>query len=211
MLLSLTEIFFPYNHTAVPFEVEQDRFYPSNSNIIFVDKSENSKLAGIIINKNSVSRNSAETYTGNYSVSEDMVLKLQGIDNKYIVAQPNPYRKFFNFFIKISSFIAESLGKTEKQAVKVTAIKTVSIIITISAISFFFSTGKWPLINYLFSQFFVICFIGFNFYIQRIQLPQFLQDAGNLIPFNNGIYYFTYIVFSLCILLIKILSLKVNK
>ena len=142
-----------------------------------------------------------------------MILKLQDIDSEYIVEKPNPYQKFFNFFIKNSSFIAENVyhalskgGETEKPDLKAILIKSCSIIITISAISFFFSAGKWPLINYLFSQTLVICFIRFNFFIQKIPIPGFLQGAENLIPFESGLYYFAYIVISFCILLIKILS-----
>lgn len=211
MLFFSSAIFFPYSSFSRPFDVETDRFYDSAKNIIFIDKIEDKILSGTLINKNSVSRDTAESYSGNYSVSENLVLKLKETDDKYVLEKPDIYRKFFNFFIKISSFIAESIGKNGKTEWKIALIKTVSIILTITTISLFFSTGKWPLINYLFSQFLVICFIWFNFYIQKISLPFFLQGAENLVPFRNGIYYFAYIVISLSVLLVKLLSLRGDK
>jgi len=210
-LFSSAAIFFPYKNDSHSFDIETERFYKSNKTILFVDKAQNNRLSGVIINKDSSSGESAKTYSGNYSVSEDMILTLQGNDNEYIVEKPNPYYKFFNFFIKISSFIAKSVGEIEKSDLKALFFKSFAIIITISTISLLFSTGKWPLINYPFSQAFVICFIWFNYYIQKFPLPQLLQSAENLIPFESGLYYFAYIVISFSILLIKILSLRVRK
>ena len=216
LLFSSAVVFFPYKSYSPSFEIEPERFYTSsNKNIIFVDKTQESGLSGVIIGEK------AETYSGRYSVSENMMLELQGNNDKYVVEKPNPYHKFFTFFIKISSFMVENIskngadGKTEKSVLKEIFIKSFAIIIAISTISFFFSTGKWPLINYLFSQTLVICFIWFNNYIPQIPFPQFLQgvlhEAENLIPFNFGIYYFAYIVISLSILLIKILSNRARK
>jgi len=137
-----------------------------------------------------------------------MILTLQGDNIEYIIEKPNLYHKFFTFFIKISSFIAEKISAIGKSDLKELIFKSFAIIITISTISFFFSTGKWPLINYLFAQAIVICFIWFNYYIQKIPLPQLLQGAENLIPFSSGLYYFAYIIISFSILLIKTISVS---
>ena len=137
-----------------------------------------------------------------------MILTIQGSNSEYIIEKSNPYHKFFNFFMKITSFIAKSVGEIEKSDLKALFFKSFAIIITISTISFFFSTGKWPLINYPFSQAVVICFIWLNYYIQQIPLPKLLQSAENLIPFDSGLYYLAYIVISFSILLVKILSLR---
>jgi hypothetical protein len=141
-----------------------------------------------------------------------MILTLKGSDDKYIITgDPYPYHGFFSFFIKKSSFAAENIGKTGKSDLKAIFIKSFAIIITASAISFFFATGKWPLVNYAFSQALIICFIWLNNFILQISFPQFLRGIENLIPFDSGIYYFTYIVISFCIFLIKILSLRAQR
>ena len=183
--------------------------------MLFVDKAQNNRLSGVIIDKKGTSEETVKTYSNRFALSENMILTLQGANNEYIIEKPNPYQKFFNFFIKNSSFIAENVHhtlskeeETGKMDLKVILIKSLAIIIAISAISFFLATGKWPLINYVFSQVLVICFIWFNSYIQKIPIPQFLKGAENLIPFDSGIYYFAYIVISFCIVLIKILSLN---
>ena len=228
LLFSAAVVFFPYKSFSPSFDLETGCFYTSGKNIIFVDKTQGNRLSGVIINKNNSSGSGGkiEAYSGSYSISENSILELHGNEDKYVVEKPNQYNKFFSFFIKISSFIVENIsknnGKPEKFDLKEIFvnykeifIKSFAIIIAISTISFFFSTGKWPLINYLFSQTLVICFIWFNTYIQKIPFPQFLQgilrEVENLIPFDSGIYYFAYIVVSLSILLIKILSSRAHK
>ncbi|MCL2793091.1 MAG: hypothetical protein FWD87_08355 [Spirochaetaceae bacterium] len=211
LLFSATAIFFPYKSHPSSFEIEANRFYTSQRNTLFVNSAQDNTLSGIIINKNNFSVTSAETFSGPYSISEDMILTLQDNADRYVVEPPNQYHRFFSFFIRISSFIAESIGKNQNSNLRDIFIKSFAIIVTISAISFFFSTGRLPIVNYFFSQTLVICFIWFNHFIQRIPLPGFLQGVENLIPFDSGLYYFAYIMVSFSILLMKILSLRAHR
>ena len=209
-LLSASAIFFPYKESGPhSFEIEAGRFYASDRNILFVSRIQDNTLSGSIISKSYSSPiKTIELYSGTYSVSEDMVLMLHDNYYRYIIAEQDKYSKFFNFFIRVSAFIITSIEEPRKHNLKAIFIKSFAIMITISSISFFFSTGRWPLINFSISQIIVICFLWFNYVIQRIPIPHFLQEAENLIPFDAGLYYFAYIVMSFSILLIKLLSIK---
>ncbi|MCL2295383.1 MAG: hypothetical protein FWC36_11075 [Spirochaetes bacterium] len=207
LLLSGAAIFFPFKSQAVSFEVESGRFYTSGRNIIFADKVQDNQLSGVIVSKRDFPGSRIGTFSGIYSVSDDKLLRIQGIDDRFIVGEPGFPGKFFGFLIKHSSFMAESVGKSGNSDLLTTFIKAFAIIATISSISFFLSTGKWPLINYFFSQSLIFCFLWFNYFIQKTPFPGFLQPIKNLIFFDPGSYYFAYIVISFSVLLIKILLL----
>ncbi|MDX9799900.1 MAG: hypothetical protein RBT69_01040 [Spirochaetia bacterium] len=200
LFLAAAGIFSPY--TDIVFsrpDVDAGRFYQSERKLLFVDSIENGKLTGVIINKKDTSNPAAPAsdpavYSGNYTVKENMKLRLSSESGEYKLGTENPLNRFFNSLIKYSSFISADISRGSLSSIYKKAVKTISVIISISAISIFFSSGSWPLINYMLSQFFIFIFIWLNFHLHRIPVPSAPGSMPALFSDKTLTWYLSYIL-----------------
>ncbi len=207
LLLTAAGVFFP--HSIIVFsqpDVESGRFYKSGKNLLFVDNIENRTLTGLIINKKtgsqispssasaSSSPSSPAVYRGNYKINENMKLKLSSVEGEYKLETENPWNKFFNALIKYSSNISADISRGGLSSLYRKTLKAMSVIISVTAISIFFSSGSWPVINYMFSQFFVFLFILSNYHLQRIPLPLSAENLPGLFPDKTLTWYLLYLI-----------------
>ena len=204
LLLTAAGVFFPHSSTVFSLpDVEPGRFYKSGKNLLFVDNIEKGTLTGLIINKktgpqtsssSSSSSSSPVVYKGNYKIKENMKLKLSSVEGEYKLEAENPWNKFFNALIKYSSTISADISRGGFSSLSRKILKTISVIISVTAISIFFSSGSWPVINYMFSQFFVFLFILGNYHLQRIPLPLSAESLPGLFPDKTLSWYLLYLL-----------------
>ncbi len=214
LLLALSGVFFPHSNISLPGpEAEEGRFYGSGENLLFVNNLEKGKLTGLSIEKKgeSLPAQPRVVYNKKYFITEKLHLKIDDNKNEYIAGNINPYSNFFKSLVKYSSFIAESIGKSGVSDPAGLLIKTASVVITACAISFFFSAGRWPLVNYLFSQFFVFFFIWLNYHAHRLPVPAFLSSFSQTFKAEATIYYFAYLIISTAAIILMLTARVLRK
>jgi len=215
LLLTAAGVFFPHSSTVFSLpDVESGRFYKSGENLLFVDNIENGTLTGLIISKKTGQQTSSSpsipaVYRGNYKIKENMNLKLSSEAGEYKLGTENPWNNFFNDLIKYSSTISADISRGGLSSLYRKTLKAVSVIISVTAISIFFSSGSWPVINYMFSQFFVFLFILSNYHLQRIPLPLSAENLPGLFPDKTLTWYLVYLVF-ICVITAAFLIKKIT-
>lgn len=144
---------------------------------------------------------SAELYQGKYNLNREDEFKITGRNEAFIIEnKKNNYNEFFNFIIKYLSIIPVSIGKSGIKDIIGALIKTTAVLAVVFTICHYFSGGRWPIINYLLSQVFVVAFLFINYKIQQIPLPDFFIGSEKFFKSESTIYYLFFLILSVAFL-----------
>lgn len=217
--LFFSSIFFP-GHLFSPYipELETEKFYESESSFIFSENIGGKKFIGIIIPKkgrtgSTISKlenpileqympKPAEIYQGKYILNREDKLKITGKNEVFSIEkkEKNNFNEFFNSILKYLSIIPVSIGKSGIKDIIGTLIKITAVLAVVFTISHYFSSGRWPILNYFFSQFFIVVFLFVNYKIQQIPLPDFFTSAVEFLKSESTIYYLFFLILSVVFL-----------